>query len=231
MSLHQPITAASRITRSMSVQDALAWAFLTEKAVLDFDQYGAHEFDRPGVDTIWIMAERHKVGVNVDGGGTSDPHPDAQIIAAAVEALPDALGGRKMATQIAELARARSAPDWGQGERLAITPCGWDWDNDQGCFVAGVSRTGSLWVWRDRHRNKREHKGDVCAISYTGTASMAAAKRRNYLAWCGALLDLWAVLRRDGVLDTITITDVLPPLAPWREVGGMVMSQGKVRFP
>ncbi|MCO6363484.1 hypothetical protein [Paracoccus sp. 08] len=201
----------------MSITDALAWAFLTEKAVLDFDQYGAHEFDRRGVDTLWIMAKRHKVGVTVDGGGTSDPHRDAQVIAAVVEALSDHVGGRRMATQIAELARARSASDWGQGDRISITPCGWEWSDEEGCFVAGVSRDGSTWVWRDRHRNMHERKGDFCAISYTGTASMVAAKRRNYQAWCGALLDLWAVLNRPGMLDTIEITGAQPTLAPWQE--------------
>ena len=45
---------------------------------------------------------------------------------------------------------------------------------------------------------------------------MVAAKRRNYLAWCGALLDLWAVLSRPGMLDTIEITAALSVLAPWR---------------
>lgn len=218
MSLLQHIHRGARVTRPMSIQDALAWAFLTEKAVLDFDQYGAHEFDRPGVDTIWIMAERHKVGVTVDGGGTSDPHRDAQVIAAAVEALPVGVGGRRMATLIAELARARSAPDWGQVERLAITPCGWDWSDEEGCFVAGTAPIGSVWTWRDRYRHRREHVGRVCAISYTGTAAMTAAKRRNYLAWYSALLELWGVLRQPGMLDTITITDAMPPVAPWQNV-------------
>lgn len=204
MSLHKTITTGSRITRAMSITDALAGAFLTEKAVLDFDQYGTHEFDRPGVDTV-------------DGGGTSDPHRDAQVIAAVVEALSDHVGGRRMATQIAELARALSAPDWGQGDRISITPCGWEWSDEEGCFVAGKSRDGSTWVWRDRNRNMHERKGDVCAISYTGTASMVATKRCNYLAWCGALLDLWAVLSRPGMLDTIEMTGALPALAPWRE--------------
>ncbi|MBM3606668.1 MAG: hypothetical protein FJX25_18765 [Alphaproteobacteria bacterium] len=216
MTLHQPITRSPRNVRTMSVQDALSWAFLTEKAQLDFDQYGAHEFDRRGVDTLWILARRAEVGVTVDGGGTSDPARDAQIIAAVVEALPEPLGGRRMAMQIAELARARSAPDWGQEDRLGITPCGWDWSDEEGCFVAGASATGSQWVWRDKHRNKREAQGVVCAVSYTGTAGMIAGKRRNYLAWYGAVLDLWAVLRRPGTLDTIQITDSLPPLAPWR---------------
>ncbi|MEO1949265.1 hypothetical protein [Thioclava sp.] len=217
MSLHQPITRGARIIRTMSIQEALHWAFQTEKAQLDFDEYGAHEFDRPGVDILWIMAERHKVGVTVDGGGTSDPHPDAQVIAAVVEALSDDLGGRRMATQIADLARARSAPDWGQGDRLALVPCGWDWDEEEGAFVAGTAPTGSLWVWRDKHRNRFERRGPVCAVSYTGTAAMISAKRRNYLAWCGALLDLWAVLSRRGMLDTIEISETMPVLAPWRK--------------
>ena len=49
---------------------------------------------------------------------------------------------------------------------------------------------------------------------------MIAAKRRNYLAWCGALLDLWAVLKRPGMLDTIEISGALPVLAPWRKGAG-----------
>jgi hypothetical protein len=67
-------------------------------------------------------------------------------------------------------------------------------------------------VWRDRRRHKSEHVGQVCVISYTGTVSMVAAKRRNYLAWCGALLELWGVLSRPGMLDKIEITRAL---APW----------------
>lgn len=39
-----------------------------------------------------------------------------------------------------------------------------------------------------------------------------ARKRRNYLAWFGALLYLWTVLSRPGMLDTIEITKAL---APW----------------
>lgn len=215
MSLFRPITRGARVIRSMSLMEALHWAFQAEKARLDFDQHGAHEFDRPGVDVIWILAQQHQVGVTVDGGGTSDPHRDAQIIAAAVEALPENVGGRRMATQVAELARAGSAPNWGQGDRLGIVPCGWEWDDDEGRFVAGTAKAGSLWVWRDSRSRKREQVGPVCAISYTGTAAGIAAKRRNYLAWYGALLELTWVLRQPGLLDTIEITGALPPVAPW----------------
>ena len=101
-----------------------------------------------------------------------------------MEALPDHVFGRLMATQIAELARARRASDLGQGDRISITPCGWDWSDEEGCFLAGTAQIGSMQVWRDHRRHKREHVGQVCAISFTGTVSMVAAKRRNYLAWC-----------------------------------------------
>lgn len=141
----------------------------------------------------------------------SPHHLDSELL------RPAEQGTGLSGTQIAELARALSAPDWGQGDRISITPCGWGWSDEEGCFVAGTAQIGSFWVWRDKYRHKRERKGDVCAISYTGTASMVAAKRRNYLAWCGALLDLWAVLSRPGMLDTIEITEALPTLAPWRE--------------
>lgn len=97
---------------------------MTEKAPLDLDQYGAHEFDRPGVDPIWRGIQMQKFGTAVDGGGSSDPHPDAQIIAGMVESRPEGVDGRRMALQIAELARARSVPDWGQRDRLSIVPFG-----------------------------------------------------------------------------------------------------------
>jgi hypothetical protein len=35
------------ITRAMSITDALAWTFLTAKALLDFDKCGAHELYYP----------------------------------------------------------------------------------------------------------------------------------------------------------------------------------------
>lgn len=205
--------------RVMSIQQALEWAFLTEKAQIDFDTTGAHEFDRVGVDPLWRGMQMAILGTAVDGGGTSDPAADAQIIASYVEALPEGCGGRKMATQVAELARLRSVPDWGQGERLAIVacgwePCGWDPEKRQAIFTAATEKTGSIWEWRDERSRKRVKAGEVCPVSYSGTARSIAAKRRNYLAWWGALLHLAASLR--GCLHGIELTDALPPMTPWR---------------
>lgn len=44
-------------------------------------------------------------------------------------------------------------------------------------------------------------------------AAKIAAKRWNYLGWCMALLNLWAMLSCLGILDTIDITGVLLVLA------------------
>lgn len=216
MSMHQTIRPTLRV---MTIQDALSWAFSTEKAALDFDQYGAHEFDRVGVDPIWRGIQMQALGVAVDGGGSSDPAHDAQIIAAAVEALPIGHGGRKMAIQVADLARARSAPDWGQGDRLACIPEGWDWDDTLGEFLAGSRKDGSVWAWRCKRRKSHERRGDWCPVSYTGTARIIAAKRRNYLLWWGALLYLLGELQRPGLLSSIELSGGMPDMAPWKVEG------------
>lgn len=210
---HAPRLGAS-VARVMSIQDALSWAFLTEKAQLDFDTTGAREFDRMAVDPVWLIARRAELGCTIDGGGSSDSAADAQIIAAAVERLPEGCGGRRMATLVAELARARSTPDWGQGERLAIVPCGWNWDEKLCGWVAHTEKNGSQWTWRDKWRKRQEERGEVCPVSYTGTAASIAAKRRTYLLWWSALLHLVSELQY--ALHGIELSAAMPPMTPWR---------------
>lgn len=215
MNLAGPIRTVTPVARTMSIESALQWAFAVEKAQLDFNQYGAREFDRVSVDPVWLIAQRAAVGCTVDGGGTSDPAADAQIIAAAVERLPEGCGGRRMATMVAELARARSAPDWGQTDRLAIVPCGWDWDEKLCGWYAHVEKNGSLWAWRDKWRKRQEERGEVCPVSYTGTAAAIAAKRREYLLWWSALLHLVSELQH--TLHGIELSGALPPMTPWHD--------------
>jgi len=200
--------------REMTIQQALEWAFAVEHARIDFDETGAHEFDRGGVDKIWILQRQHELGCRIDGGGSSDPHSDAQIIAAAVEALPANMGGKRMALLVAECARARSVPDWRAEERRALVPCGWDC-TDSGFTAHEVK--GDLWVWRDRHRIRRERRFPACPVTYTGSPSSVAAKRRQYLGWYGALLHLLSELSWVGAFTTIRIIDGLPDLSPWRK--------------
>lgn len=205
-----PMRAA---TREMSIQQALEWAFAIERAQIDFDELGAHEFDRPGVDNIWILQRQHELGCRVDGGGSSDPHPDAQIIAAAVEALPIEMGGRRMALLVAECARARRAPDWREDERRGIVPCGWDMTDD-GEWLA-TTRKLPEQVYRVAKSRKKTYRPELCPISYTGSASVLAKRRRDYLAWYGALLHLLGQLSWGDAFTAIRLVDGLPSVSPW----------------
>ncbi|UFS65288.1 hypothetical protein LO749_01590 [Paracoccus denitrificans] len=199
--------------REMTIQQALEWAFAVEHARIDFDETGAHEFDRPGVDTIWILQRHRELGCRVDGGGTSDPHPDAQIIAAAVEALPIGVGGRRMALLVAECARARRVPDWREDERRGVLPCGWDMTDD-GEWLAGTRKLDVV-TFRDAKSRTKTYRPEICPISYTGTAAVLAKRRREYLAWYGALLHLLYKLSWCNGFTAIRLVDGLPDPSPW----------------
>lgn len=212
MMIRQP----RQMVREMTIQQALEWAFAVEHARLDFDdEWGAHEFDRPGCDSVHKVAMRGILGCRVDGGGSSDPHPDAQIIAAAVEALPVEVGGRKMAVLVAEMARTRSAPDWSAPDQRGIVPCGWELTED-GTWTAATRTLEPVAYRYALKRETRTYRPVICPISYSGSAAVIAERRRAYLAWYGALLHLWSSLAPEYALTCTEITDGLPELSPWK---------------
>ena len=141
-------------------------------------------------------------------------HSDAEIVAAVVARLPVGQGGRAMAVRIAELARARVAPDWMPGAQPRVVPVGWRNHKHGAHAVTEV-------CGEDRH----VHRGRVvrrerrwCPVVIRPTASQIAAARRGYLDWWGALLHLQAELRAIG-LERHLITRAMPPMVPWREGG------------
>lgn len=197
------------LVREMSIQRALEWAFGAEKAQIDFDQTGAHEFDRIGVDPLWRGMQLAILGTAVDGGGTSDPHPDAQIIASVVESvLP-----RRMALTVAELARAGRPPDWNVDAAPRVVPANWIMRED-GTWE-GETRDTQLYQWRDSKYRQRQFQGRICPVRYVGGAPAIGAARRAYLDWYGALLELMPHLSAEGVLHSVKISRVLPPMTPW----------------
>ena len=104
MSLHDPIATGSRITRAMSVQSAIHWAFVNEKVRLDFDRYGAHEFDREGIDPIWRGMRIAELGTVVDGGEgarPATPHSTPASSRIASRACPSARSTRMAWTMTA----------------------------------------------------------------------------------------------------------------------------------
>lgn len=200
--------------RAMGIQSALEWAFGIEMARVDFDAAGSHEFDRVGVSPEWRLLQEHRLGCRVDGGGTgSDPHSDAQLIAAAVEALAiDPVYGRDMVSVVAECARAGVVPDWRGQPQRRVVPQGWDLTEDGGWTAHEVD--AGEWSYRGAQRQVRRGRLRVCPVSYSGGAQSVARSRRKYLDWWGALMDI-----RAGIwgLSLIDITGAMPPMTPWKE--------------
>ena len=221
--LSRCLPAVRPAVRHLSVRAALEWAFGAEHARLDFDLTGVRAFDRVGVSQEWILQEINRVGCRVDGGGQSSCHPDAELIAAAVEAMPVAQGGRQMAAVIAACARAGVVPDWRGSPRRRVVPNGWDLGPDGRWQAAEVK--GEEYEYVDPYRRRFLRRAMFCPISYAGGAVSVAAARRGYLDWWGALLEVRSTLQRDGYLDAIRVTDEMPPLSPWHVRSGLTAAE------
>lgn len=197
--------------RSMSIQRALVWAFRNECARLAPPGSIEPSDTRPGVSTVWVMIQRGNLGCKVEGGGISHPHEDAEAIAGVVSGLPDALGGFRMATTIAELARADLEPDWLEGQRARCVP-----------LIQRRNRFGTYAKPEVLHSITYKHAGrtytrkvEWCRVTYTPSPSQIESGRRRYGEWRQALDEIRQALQSMAVLRRIVITDELPPAEPW----------------
>lgn len=197
----------------IGIWELLQWAFQRELASLDFDEVGRETGAHRSFGMEYLLIERARLGCQVDGGGRSDPHPDADVVASALAALPPAYGGRPMAMHIAELARAGRVPDWGAHVRPRCAPVGWK-RSKHGVFAEREYWTG-LGRW-PANRLGRDH-GYACRITFEGTARQVAAMRRNYLGWWGALLELRENLRALNSLTAFCVVEAMPPMKPWEK--------------
>jgi len=197
----------------ISIKELLAWAFQRELASLDFNEVSTEAGQRPGVGIEWIMMQQAKLGVTIDGGGRSDPHSDADIVASALASLPENHGGRRMAIWIAELARAGREPDWMPDARPACTPVEWK-RCKHGTFAAREFYTGP-GRWPSPVLTG-EKDGYACPVTYTDTVADVARAHRAYLGWRSALHELAHNLRTGDPLTGFAVTLELPPVAPWQ---------------
>lgn len=198
--------------RHLSVLDLIEWAFQREKVSLDFDAHAAPD-NRPGVGTEWLLMQRKLLGTQIDGGGRSDPHPDAEAVASALAVLPDHLGGVRMALRIAEMARAGQRPDAGLGLSARVEPRAW-----RRC-KHGVFAERVFWDGPGRWP-VTQVSGDwgfACPVRITGTEAEVARRRALWTQWRGALESLRFALSRQGALTCHVLTDDLPPRAPWQK--------------
>ena len=206
------VTHRTRL-REMSIERALVWAFQSECASVDFAEEASPDSYRQAVSATWLVAQRGAIGCKIDGGGHSLPAHDAEMIASAVAALPVEHGGRGMAVKIAGLSRAGMRPDWMPDARQRIVPREWR-QSKHGWFarVETIERIETI------HRGRKiVREVQACPVTISPTSAQIAAARREYLLWWGALLRIGHEMRTLGILETISLTQDMPPMTPWRE--------------
>jgi hypothetical protein len=213
-------TAVRGMRRDMSVMQALEWAFAREHASIDFDDNGSGA-GRAGVSPIWVMMQRGQLGCQIDGGGRSSCHPDAEVIAIFLEAMPRELGGKAMALMVAELGRAGMTPDWMKEARPRCVPVAWR-STKHGSFA----KTAVVGVETYIYRGQQLRADRVaCPVRYVETVEQIGFARRRYLEWWSALLWLRQELLGAG-LTSLRITRDMPLLSPWDAVPARQSEKG-----
>jgi len=206
---------SGRPKRSMSVQQALEWAFRVEHAQLELpeppDLERGHGF---GFGLEYVLLQRAILGCKIDGGQYklgSYTHEDAEVIAATVAGMPDHLGGKRMAIRVAELARAGLTPDWMPGAVPRCVPVDIKRNRHGDRAVSVVVGTERVLV-KGKWRNVEVR---ACPVTFRPDASQIEAARRDYHAWCKALGWVRDGLRASGILREVGVTATLPKLKPW----------------
>ena len=206
--------------QEIGIWPLLLWAFRTECAQLDLAERRQLTGQGYGYASMTsIIAQHEQLGCRIDGGGRSDPHPDADLVAAAVTMLPEGCGGQRMAITIAELARAGLTPDWRVVTR--IEPAQWEGNaHGRHSATADASLLGHggwpNWERRNRRGGIVLEQVRYCPVTIRGGAAEVAAKRRAYLLWWSALLELRATFQLGRDLSAWTVTAAMPPREPWK---------------
>jgi len=200
--------------RALGVQAALEWAFGREKAQLELPPPPDAEMESHGYGLEYVLFKRAQLGCQIDGGGyraSSYTHEDAEAIAAVVAGLPDALGGKRMAIRIAELARAGLTPDWMPGAMPRCVPV--EVRRNQHGVRAKTEVVGVAHVaYRGRVR-----RVDIlaCPVTWRPHPDQIADARRAYEGWWLALGWVREGLVAGGMLREVVVSGVMPKRRPW----------------
>ncbi|MBL4767663.1 MAG: hypothetical protein JKY94_08110 [Rhodobacteraceae bacterium] len=220
--LPAPLSRAN--PRRVSIQALLHWAFGIEFASLDFDELGTLAGKGLGGSSpLYRLMQGGQLGCQIDGGGRSYPHHDAELVVSAVSALSVAHGGQAMASRIAELARADRRPDWMPNAQPRIWPMATYLNQHGETSKTGHAATLGVHGWPDQPRLNRKgvtvyDKVLFTPCVWTPSAEGIAAKRRWYLAWWGALLDIRGTLQVGAGLECHVVSDRMPDMQPWKNV-------------
>lgn len=217
MSFHARITRhRGRTRRALGVQQILEWAFRIEKAQLELPEPPDPEHGEGfGFGLEYVLLQRAALGCQVDGGRYkigSYTHEYAEVVAATVAGLPDALGGKRMAIRIAELARAGMTPDWMPGVVPQCVPV--ETRRNQHCersitMVIGTERVLSRGKWRTVEVL-------ACPVTWRPHPEQIAAAHRGYEDWWKALDWVRDGLVKCGLLRQVVMTAAMPKVRPWR---------------
>ena len=205
-----------RQKRSMSVQQALEWAFRVEHAQLELPEPPDPEREQGfGFGLEYVLLQRAILGCKVDGGQYkigSYTHEDAEVIAATVAGMPDSLGGKRMAIRVAELARAGLTPDWMPGAVPRCVPVEVK-RNQHGeratTVVVATERVLSRGKWRTVEVL-------ACPVTFSPHPRQIEAARRAYDDWWLALEWVREGLLACGMLREVEVTAVMPKWRPWK---------------
>lgn len=203
--------------REIGVWEILCWAFQQECVSLDLDEQRTGLQSKVGVDPIFRMVEIARLGCRVQGGGVSQSHHDAEIVAGTLAVLPDNCGGSRMATWIADLARSGRQPDWQSAPSIVPVETR---TNRWGvrAVTADAQDLGSEgWPHQPRRNKKQRIVYDPVLYSpclIRPSPSQVARFRREYLAWYGALLEIRIALQTTHLTSHV-VSKRMPPRAPW----------------
>lgn len=213
----KPMTRAPRARATlgpMPVQALLEWAFRRECAQLELP---ARPDDPPrsphGFGMEYVLLQRARLGgVRIDTSiGRSEPHEDAETIAAIVANLSDMVGGRLMAITVAEYARAGTTPDWLPGVVAKVEPAGWV-INRHGRHPA-TEVVGHYVVMSRGRKVRRDLR--MCPVIYSPHPHVIERARLAYAEWWFALSEIRRQLAGCTMLREVSVTDVMPPRNPW----------------
>jgi hypothetical protein len=216
MSIHSRIGRAggTKVKRAMDVQAALEWAFRVEKAQLELPQQRDVIEEGFGFGLEYVLLQRAALGCKVDGGQHkmgSYTHPDAEVIAATVAAIPHDLGGIRMAISVAEMARAGITPNWMPGAVPRCVPVDMK-RNRHG------DRAVSIVVGMERvmiRGKSRIVEVRACPVTFSPSHEQIGAARRGYEDWWQALDWVRDGLLAGGMLRELALTEMMPKARPW----------------
>ena len=158
--------------------------------------------------------QRAALGCKVDGGQHkmgSYTHTDAEVIAATVAGMPDNLGGIRMATSVAELARAGITPNWMPGAVPRCVPVDLKRNRHDDRAVSvfvGTERVLVTGKWRIIEVR-------ACLVTWQPHPEQIASARRGYEDWWQALAWVRNGLVAGRMLREMEVPAVMPKVRPW----------------